>query len=122
MCPAMGNWDWGRAIPRKGIHKWDFRCSEDRQGEGRHEAKQAGWEEKLRNLVVLKKGLEVTQWDLEENQDMIFNTKISRTLFTCHYFHIFVQWNDLWLNTDLYLTKNLHFMNMQLNAGPKQYK
>jgi hypothetical protein len=24
-----GNWDWGRAIPRKGIHKWDFRCSVD---------------------------------------------------------------------------------------------
>jgi hypothetical protein len=22
-----GNWDWVRAIPRKGIHKWDFRCS-----------------------------------------------------------------------------------------------
>ena len=22
-----GNWNWGRAIPRKGIHKWDFRCS-----------------------------------------------------------------------------------------------
>ncbi len=22
-----GNWDEGRAIPRKGIHKWDFRCS-----------------------------------------------------------------------------------------------
>ncbi len=22
-----GNWDWGRVIPRKGIHKWDFRCS-----------------------------------------------------------------------------------------------
>ncbi len=22
-----GNWDWGRAILRKGIHKWDFRCS-----------------------------------------------------------------------------------------------
>ncbi len=22
-----GNWDWGRAIPRKGIHKRDFRCS-----------------------------------------------------------------------------------------------
>ncbi len=22
-----GNWDWGRAIPKKGIHKWDFRCS-----------------------------------------------------------------------------------------------
>ncbi len=22
-----GNWDWGRAIPRKGIHKWDFRYS-----------------------------------------------------------------------------------------------
>jgi hypothetical protein len=21
------NWDWGRATPRKGIHKWDFRCS-----------------------------------------------------------------------------------------------
>jgi hypothetical protein len=21
------NWGWGRAIPRKGIHKWDFRCS-----------------------------------------------------------------------------------------------
>ncbi len=23
----FGNWDWGRAIPRKGIHKWDFQCS-----------------------------------------------------------------------------------------------
>ncbi len=22
-----GNWDWGRAIPRKGIHKWDFPVS-----------------------------------------------------------------------------------------------
>ncbi len=22
-----GNWGWGRSIPRKGIHKWDFRCS-----------------------------------------------------------------------------------------------
>ncbi len=22
-----GKWGWGRAIPRKGIHKWDFRCS-----------------------------------------------------------------------------------------------
>jgi hypothetical protein len=22
-----GNLDWGRAIPRKGIHKWDFPCS-----------------------------------------------------------------------------------------------
>ncbi len=22
-----GNWDWGRANPRKGINKWDFRCS-----------------------------------------------------------------------------------------------
>ncbi len=22
-----GNWDSGRAIPRKGIHKWDFTCS-----------------------------------------------------------------------------------------------
>ncbi len=22
-----GNWDWGRAIPRKGIHKWNFSCS-----------------------------------------------------------------------------------------------
>ncbi len=21
------NWDWGRAFPRKGIHKWDFHCS-----------------------------------------------------------------------------------------------
>ncbi len=25
--PEFGNWGWGRAIPRKGIHKWDFRCS-----------------------------------------------------------------------------------------------
>ncbi len=24
-----GNWGWGCAIPRKGIHKWDFRCSVD---------------------------------------------------------------------------------------------
>ncbi len=22
-----GNWNWVRAIPRKGIHKWDFHCS-----------------------------------------------------------------------------------------------
>ncbi len=22
-----GNWGWGHAIPRKGIHKWNFRCS-----------------------------------------------------------------------------------------------
>ncbi len=22
-----GNWGWGRAIPRNGIHKWDFPCS-----------------------------------------------------------------------------------------------
>ncbi len=22
-----GNWDWGRAIPRKGMHKWDFCCT-----------------------------------------------------------------------------------------------
>jgi hypothetical protein len=22
-----GNWDCGRTIPRKGLHKWDFRCS-----------------------------------------------------------------------------------------------
>jgi len=22
-----GNWDWGRAIPFLGIHKWDFSCS-----------------------------------------------------------------------------------------------
>jgi len=22
-----GNWNWGRAIPFLGIHKWDFRCS-----------------------------------------------------------------------------------------------
>ncbi len=21
------NWDWGRAIPFLGVHKWDFRCS-----------------------------------------------------------------------------------------------
>ncbi len=25
--PWMWNWDWGHAIPRKGIHKWDFHCS-----------------------------------------------------------------------------------------------
>ncbi len=24
-----GNWDWGRAIPIKRIHKWDFLCSVD---------------------------------------------------------------------------------------------
>jgi hypothetical protein len=22
-----GNWDWGRAIPGKGKHKWDYLCS-----------------------------------------------------------------------------------------------
>ncbi len=25
-----GNWDWDRAIPFLGIHKWDFRCSSGR--------------------------------------------------------------------------------------------
>ncbi len=25
-----GNWGWGRAIPRKGINKWDFCCSVSR--------------------------------------------------------------------------------------------
>ncbi len=30
-----GNWDWGRAIPRKGIHKWDFCCSAYTAGCGR---------------------------------------------------------------------------------------
>jgi hypothetical protein len=25
--PECGNWDGGRAIPGKGIHKWDFPCS-----------------------------------------------------------------------------------------------
>ena len=24
-----GNWGWGRAIPRKGIYKWDVRCRVD---------------------------------------------------------------------------------------------
>ncbi len=24
---GCGNWDWGRPIPIKGTHKWDFRCS-----------------------------------------------------------------------------------------------
>jgi hypothetical protein len=27
-----GNWDWGHAIPRKGIQKWYFSCSVQRQG------------------------------------------------------------------------------------------
>ncbi len=27
LTPECGNWDWGRAIPRKGWHKWDFPCS-----------------------------------------------------------------------------------------------
>jgi hypothetical protein len=31
-----GNWDWGRAIPRKGIYKWDFPCSAD-PGTNTHE-------------------------------------------------------------------------------------
>jgi hypothetical protein len=26
-----GNWDWGRAIPFLGIHKWDFRFSVGRE-------------------------------------------------------------------------------------------
>ncbi len=26
-----GNWNWGRTIPRKRIHKWDFRCSVGRE-------------------------------------------------------------------------------------------
>ncbi len=36
-----GNWDRGRAIPRKGIHKWDFCCSERKrlESEKRHKYK-----------------------------------------------------------------------------------
>ncbi len=30
---GCGNWDRGRAIPRKGIHKWDFPCSVGPPGE-----------------------------------------------------------------------------------------
>ncbi len=26
-----GNWGWGRPIPRKGIHKWDFYCSAEKR-------------------------------------------------------------------------------------------
>jgi hypothetical protein len=39
------NWDWGRAIPRKGIHKWDFRCSDNnKDGSLRSSAfKKFGW-------------------------------------------------------------------------------
>jgi hypothetical protein len=49
-------WKLGlRAIPRKGIHKWDFLCSEDRQGEGRHEAKQADGERKTENFGGFEK-------------------------------------------------------------------
>ncbi len=48
-------------FPEKEYNKWDFRCSEDRQGEGRHEAKQASGERKTEKFGGLKKGLEVTQ-------------------------------------------------------------
>jgi hypothetical protein len=30
---VCGNWDWGRAIPKKGIHKWGFGCSAGLQGQ-----------------------------------------------------------------------------------------
>ncbi len=33
----MWNWGWGRAIPRKGIHKWDFRCNVSSSTETKHE-------------------------------------------------------------------------------------
>ncbi len=29
-----GYWDWGRAISRRGIHKWDFRCSAGKRNKG----------------------------------------------------------------------------------------
>jgi hypothetical protein len=50
----------------------------------------AGGERKTEKCDGLKKVLEVTQGDLEENQDMIYNTKFSSTFFPCPYFHIFV--------------------------------
>ncbi len=29
------NWDWGRAVPFLGVHKWDFRCSANKTTSGR---------------------------------------------------------------------------------------
>ncbi len=40
------NWEWGRAIPRKGIHKWDFPCSVVRMVSGECLDKPAGWVER----------------------------------------------------------------------------
>ncbi len=42
-----GNWGWGHAIPRKGIHKWDFRCSVGK-------AKEAWRRRSMGNVVLLR--------------------------------------------------------------------
>ncbi len=38
-----GNWHWGHAIPRKGIHEWDFPCSVHYQR--RHLFKSLTWKD-----------------------------------------------------------------------------
>ncbi len=50
-----GNWDWGRAIPRKGIHKWDFCCSVVAEGDCAYTTSRRY----IRYLYVLSPGLSI---------------------------------------------------------------
>ncbi len=53
-----GNLGWGRAISRRGIHNWDFRCSEERMEEGKgyfvDQRKRQGTTLKRQNTEFLK--------------------------------------------------------------------
>ncbi len=50
-----GNWDWGRAIPRKGIHKWHFCCSVVAEGDCAYTTSRRY----IRYLYVLSPGLSI---------------------------------------------------------------
>jgi hypothetical protein len=51
-----GNWDWGRAVPRQGIHKWDFRFSAELR-----------YMEDLDNVLIKENGGDYAQgWSSEK--------------------------------------------------------
>ncbi len=64
-----GNWDWGLAIPRKGIYKRNCRCSAGaRPGTARQDLKQKQYKFRTRSALMpvwtppMNKSAELTQW------------------------------------------------------------
>ncbi len=49
------NWDWGSAISRKGIHKWDFPCSEQTlEHHRRRQHLEVSWRWAINNILKVK--------------------------------------------------------------------